>query len=885
MRLHVPVIAVLLASCRSEPLKPAPKIDKDFDTTCPAEGHAMARVMTADDQLPGETAVGTAGDLILQNGSAAFVITEPDKGSTYYHYGGIVADAVAMDGCDVDGEDKLDEIGLVIAQVDLTSIASSILRGFRGESIEVISDGSDGEAAVVRVTGVDDTYWVVEYTLIEAAMDEGGKALSEPFGVEIVVDYTLEPDSPVLRIDLSITNQSDAHMDLVAASLLSFGGTMDLDGYAPATINALGFELDYGMPWLVASDGQDALAYGVEDGSLAYMGISGIEVAIDVTQALADPISIVPGQTDTRTMFLSVGAGAGTSATAPLAEVNPEPSPDQPYTLGFASGRVLDPDGRAVPGVSLAVQAKAPGASWGVMDVAITDEDGAFDVPLPVFGEPWEWRLVADGAGRDTSDPLELSPGDTDLVLPVSALGSLRVDIVDQDGAPSPARLRLDRESDGARVDLWLEAEGAWPVAPGTYEYTATRGYEFASVSGTLVVPDDGEVSLELEMDHVVDTAGFVSVDTHVHSWDSPDSRVSPSDVLRHAAAHGLDIVVHTEHEHLVDRVTLPREIGVDAWVGSIPGEEVTATIPEHLTMFPASPDGSPRGGIVDWYGKDLDQIFGEMRDRSAGGVNLLNHPSYLNRIGWDRLLAEPTLDDPTLLGLAPDAALWSWNLDGMEVMNGHRSPFDSGNGRWEDWQSMVNAGHPIIAVGCSDDHGGNEVGFPRTYVPASTDDGDEVPDQEVVDAFHAGQAVASAGAFARVRLDDGASLGELGTADAGEVVLNLHVEALPEVDVSFISVFVNCDEVVTLAATDRGGVVKFSEAIPLTLTEDANITAAAFGEGYLPLGLPQYNPDKVPRVLTNPIYVDVDGNGVFDAPGGHECVVFLDGPVADVDE
>ena len=112
-----------------------------------------------------------------------------------------------------------------------------------------------------------------------------------------------------------------------------------------------------------------------------------------------------------------------------------------------------------------------------------------------------------------------------------------------------------------------------------------------------------------------------------------------------------------------------------------------------------------------------------------------------------------------------------------------------------------------------------------------------------------------------------------------GEVVLDVHIEAIPEIDVTFVSIFVNCDEVLTVPATDPGGVVKLSESLDLSLTEDSHITLAAFGEERLPAGLPNFNPSRVPRVLTSPIYVDVDGNGVFDPPGGRECAVFLEAP------
>lgn len=874
------VLLLALMSCKDAPKAPVASAD---DTAvpgdCPAPGMAMARVMGPDDDIPGDAAVGTAGDFILQNEHAAYVITEPGKGSTYYHYGGIVADAVPMDGCAWAGEDKLDEVGLVLAEVDLASFNESVLRGFRGDSAEVLSDGSDGGPAVVRVTGTDDYFWVVEYTLIAGAIDDGGRPLSEPFGVEIVVDHILEPDSPVLRTEVGVRATGDTQRELALAGLISVGPTLDLHGYAPQQITAFGLDLGFGMPWLVATDGEGALAYAVEDGSLGYVSISGVNAAVDIQQALSEPIVVAPGITDTRAVFLAVGGAAGVSATGPLAEANPGAVPDQPFAVEFVTGTVVDPVGAGVGGVRIAIEAQAPGADWGVVDEAISDADGGFRLPVLAFDDAWQYRLRPMPEGRDAGAQVPVSPGDVDVQVGVGAAGAVAFDIGDGDGGVDAARVVFVRAEDGREETRWMVGEGTALLPPGDWDWVATRGFEHAVQTGSVSVPDDGEAALFLTMERVVDTTGFVSVDTHVHSSDSPDSRVLPEDVLTKAAAHGLDIVVHTEHEHIVDRSGLAAELGVAHLTRGIVGEEVTATIPEHLTMFPAEPVG-PRGGPIEWYGRDIAEIFGMMRERSGGGVNILNHPGYLDRIDWDPILAEPTATDPTLYGLPADGALWSWDLDGIEVMNGHSSPF--GNRRWRNWQSMVNAGHPVIAIGCSDSHGGSDIGYPRTYVPALSDVPGEVADAEVVDAMRAGRAQASSGAFARVTGPGGATLGDLVALEGETVDLDVHIEALPEVDVDWVSVFVNCDEVLAVPATDPDAIVKLSETISVPVDGDAAITLAAFGSERYPAGLPNFNPDGVPRVLTSPIYVDGDGDGTFSGGGGRECAVFLTPPDAD---
>ncbi len=854
-----------------------------FAEGCPVEGQALAREIGVSATLPGEVAVGTAGDFLLANRHAAYVITEPDKGSTYYYYGGILADAAAMDGC-TPSEDRLDELAIVLGQIDLLDITGSILRGFRGETIEVLADGSDGGPATVRVTGTDDTHWLVEYELIAAAVESGGRPFSSAFGAEVTVDYTLSPNSPVLAIELSVRNPTDEDLSLFSAQLLSLAPSMDLVGYASDELDIGVLDLSIGIPWLVAVDdaGAGALAFGTPGGNLGYEGISGVDVAVDLLHATTETFDLSPGATDSRTVLVSVGGDGGPSATEPMAEANPEPLTGRSFSLEGLSGAVVDSAGTAVAGARVRVETRAPDADWGVLDVTFSEEDGTFTAPIPVFdGDPWEWRLVAEADGRDDSAEVTVTPGESGVSLEVSERGEIAYALTDDDGAPSPARLYLLRD-DGQTLDLWLTASGVAPVPPGTWDFTATRGYEYAPVTGALEIPAGGSAELAAELVHVVDTSGYLSIDTHVHTSDSTDSRVTPADQLRHGAAHGLDVLLHTEHENIVDRSGLPAQEGLSDWITNVIGEEVTATLPEHMTMFPVEPDGSPRGGIVEWYGIDIDELFAEMRARSDGGINLINHPSYLDLIGWDRVTAEPTLDDPTLLGLPADAAVWSWNFDGIEVMNGHSSPFSDGNRRFDNWQSMINAGVPLVAVGCSDDHGGDEVGFPRTYFPSSSDRPADLSEDELVEAFRDGAVMASAGAFARVGVG-GAGPGSLVTPVDDAVALDVHIEAIPEIDVTHAVVFVNCDQVMSIAADEPGGVVKLSERLEVpvsgdSVSGDAAITVAAFGEQSAPAGLPGTNA-HTPRVLVSPIYVDADGDGLFSAPGGRECDYDLAAP------
>jgi hypothetical protein len=108
-------------------------------------------------------------------------------------------------------------------------------------------------------------------------------------------------------------------------------------------------------------------------------------------------------------------------------------------------------------------------------------------------------------------------------------------------------------------------------------------------------------------------------------------------------------------------------------------------------------------------------------------------------------------------------------------------------------------------------------------------------------------------------------------------VTLNLTVEATPDIDVDHARVYVNCDEVARVAMNNPAdSAVKFSGAleIPVPTNTDAHVVVVGFGKEPLPKVFEQFDPTEVPRVTTNPIFVDADGNGRFDAPGGKTCAI-----------
>jgi len=883
----------LAAGCPSEP----PATDDDdatdapltgdglFAAGCPEDGASFARLLTSPDEAPwGETAIAAPGDVVLGNDAAAWVIAAPgDNPRTWYHYGGVPIDAVPVDGCAQAGPDRFGVVGWVIGQLDLLDFPQSSLRMFRGESIEIVSDGSDGGPAVVDVHGVDDRFWLVEYELIKEAYLEGSpKPLTEPYGMGVTLRYTLNPDDPVLDVQIRLTGETVDDRFIAGGLLFPADRTLE-HSWSNGSIGAGGVSLSTQIPWFTAGSREGSFAIGASEGTGARATFSGVTGFLDL-EGILEPLDVSPGSTAVARYALSVGAGGTGSATAPLMDHLVGDFPDGASSAVPVFGVVRDPDGVPVPDGYVWVEARRDDGDWQLLDTFAVDEGGAFEGLLAPVG-PGEWRIWATADGRDPSDRIEVSEaplGEVDLVL--GRWGSLVVDargnIAPGFDGTMPVRVELERD-DGAVFVRWAHPDlRPLPVPPGSYTMWISRGYEYMIWENTVVVPEDGQTSTPASMPRMVDTYGWASIDSHVHSEPSPDSRVLPEHRMLTGAASGLDVIVTTDHEAIVDLSPAVDAAGLSDFVQTALGQEVTAPLPEHTNAwpFPARPE-APRGDPVPWYGHTLEGIWEVERERGAQVVQL-NHArvngqcGFLCVVDWNRLTGEPTETDPTLLGLAADEALWSWDLDSMEVMNGLRVPFMDPNnprttGAFEDWLAMHNLGHQVTGVAVTDAHGDGPPGQPRTWLATYDDRPGAVPEEQLVAAAQQGRAQFSAGAFARVYID-GAGPGEL-ASPSGDVTLDVRIEALPEIDVRWITVLANCDEVAEVATTFSDAVGKFDGTIPLTLAADAHVVVLAFGTDPMPRGLKNYSP-QVPRVVTNPIFVDVDGNGVFDAPGGKEC-------------
>ncbi len=878
---------LLSLSCEA----PTPTGEGLFLEGCPVPGESLARVLTRPDEKPtGPHVIAAPGDVMLANERAAFVITQPGESRTYWYYGGILVDAVAVDGCRQAAPERFGELAPLAGGLNLTAFDQSVLRGFHGERIEIVNDGADGKAAVVRATGRDDLFWLIEMELQRRSWADGRrKETTQPLGIGYEIDYVLAPGSSVLEIVLRLRNKTETQKTLLTASALFLGDTTPMPDrkYFDDMIKAGGLKLGFGAPWIVAGERDGSYAFALDTQQMGTTEISGVHALIDIGAALERPLILSPagseGDAREARMWVSVGATDRNSATRELLPLMPG---GRDYTPVPVAGSVRESDGTPLDNATVEVMRQLDDGTWASIDQFRTKADGTFAGTVPDYGDQRAWRFAPRLPGRTPPAPADLVfPADASrLDFAFERAGALGYIVEDSLGNALPAKITVlkpdTRRNTVVQTLFTTEGRGEAPVEPGDYRVVFTRGYEYAPVERAVTIVAGRSIPVQATLERVVDTSGFLSMDGHVHQEPSEDSTVDLDTRFAGVAAEGLEVMVATDHEIIRDLAASPEALRLAKWFKVMNGEEVTATTPEHMNMWgvPPRPDAI-RGDPVRWYGKDLPTLVADQRARGARVITL-NHPREIGSCGWlcqidfDRLTGQPRVTDPTTFGLAPGAQLWSWDFDAVELLNGmkdiflRKDPRDSG--KFDDWMAFHNLGHRITGVAVTDIHDEVGIGNPRTYFAAPTDDPAAFEETMLEESVKKGRVLLSAGAFARVAVN-GKGMGETATAVNGQIDIAVRVEAIPAIDVKTVKVFVNCDEVKTLTAPTPGEVVKLDTTLPLSVPKDAHVVLVGFGTRQLPAG---FEPviRATPRFITNPVYVDADGDGLWTPPGGKSC-------------
>jgi hypothetical protein len=402
--------------------------------------------------------------------------------------------------------------------------------------------------------------------------------------------------------------------------------------------------------------------------------------------------------------------------------------------------------------------------------------------------------------------------------------------------------------------------EGVIELPAGRYRVHASRGGEYEVVTREVTLEGGAEVALEGVLARSVDSRGWMTSDTHIHSQLSPDSPDLFPDKVRALAAENVELPVSTEHEAIGDFDPHIRALGLGDWLRGIVGSEITTVNYGHFNAFPLVADPElPGNGRIPWSRTRPADTFAAIRRNAGEPFIQVNHPrgrsigAYFSWLGLDPDTFITRVEDP------------SFDFDGIEVMNGCGTG-DLDRDTFRDWFGFLNRGIRKVGTASSDNHRSarDDLGFPVTYVRMPVDAPAEAKVADARRAFFEGRLVLSCGPFLEVKARAGDAVFEVGDVvrtDRGPVTLEAAVQAPTWMDVDTLEVVVN-GRVAHRQAIEGAEVVRFSGpvAVELPVGRDAWVAVAVRGDrrhGLWGRGAPSF-------ALTNPIFLDGDGDGAW---------------------
>jgi hypothetical protein len=181
-----------------------------------------------------------------------------------------------------------------------------------------------------------------------------------------------------------------------------------------------------------------------------------------------------------------------------------------------------------------------------------------------------------------------------------------------------------------------------------------------------------------------------------------------------------------------------------------------------------------------------------------------------------------------------------------------------------QNWFALLNAGFRFTGVGNSDSHRalGQWAGYPRSYVRVSNDAPEQIDPLEVVKGLKAGRVMVTNGPFLRATID-GKEPGDLVVAQSNRVHAKVRVDNPTWISAGRLEIIIN-GEAMQLPADKRTLSRSTDLEVAIDLERDSWVLVMVRGELPLESILPGRN--AMPLALTNPIFVDVDGDGTFTA-------------------
>jgi hypothetical protein len=798
------------------------------------------------------------GDLLLTNDGITAVIGNPVAGRnanmTVRDVGGCLIDCTMCDN----PNDQLSAFYPGNKQC-VWELAGALLDGQEAAIAENAAKGDlAGQAVTLRLT---------------ARLVDGGP--------HVELRYTVEDDHYDVRVETIFTNRGQQPIDIELADSMRADRTFDKTPNGASSL-------------FVAYDEWFDQAYGVlcRQQPIQIVNEGANSTVLRYTPAGQNTIPLAPGESHRLTRSIipeRTDLGVKSYAMITTAEL-----------WHNVHIQVHDLGGVPVEAATIEITAVGQEAPYG------RGRTGRHGLVPNIALLPGKYQVTVQSQGREAKT-VQLNTADSfaELDIVVGDPAWVEATITDADGGPIACKVQF-RGRDGtpdpyfgpdsgerAIHNLVYSESGRFtqPLPPGKYDVIVSHGPEYDAVFTTIDAVRGQRAPLAARLVRSVDTTGWVSADFHSHSSPSGDNTTSQRGRVLNLLAEHLEFAPCTEHNRVTNYGSHLEALDAVRRLATCSGIELTGSqLPiNHQNAFPIVEKPRTQDGGGPLTDADPEAQISRLAlwdDRSEKLVQE-NHPD----MGW--LFFDRDQDGQ------PDEGFK--NMVGfMDVIEVHppKHIFEpplvvyggkAYNNTMFNWLQLLNQGRRLPGVVNTDAHYTfHGSGFLRNYLKSATDDPAEIDTLAMVRAAERGHATLTNGPFLEVELTaaDGVLPGSSGqphtagpgddlAAPAGMAQAHIRVQCSNWIEVNRVQVFINGRPVESLNFTRPShpdlfadGAVRFDQTIPLTLPGDAHIIIAAAGEGATlgPVMGPDHGQD-MPIAVSNPIFIDVDGNG-FQANG-----------------
>lgn len=520
-----------------------------------------------------------------------------------------------------------------------------------------------------------------------------------------------------------------------------------------------------------------------------------------------------------------------------------------------------------------------------LVSFGITDKDGKVEVPL----EPGAYKFNATKIGHDTinSDivitnryehiPVTLKPL-TSIVFEVKESGSnrripYRIEFKGIVETPDPY-LGTFKRAEGTNNFYYAVNKGETRVSisPGRYLLSISRGPEYRTEYQEITIGRGESRLIKADLQRLYFSPQWVIADFHNHTTRSGDNDSETKSRVINFSAAGIEFAPATEHNRISSFTNEIKLLGIEEYISSAPGIELTGPpgkSPNHENAFPLSIQEGKQGGGSPSIDSDpyvqLERLFNY--DGEKFKFIQHNHPS-IPQLYFDKNSDGIPDNGYGTRKFTKAIEIQDLMYDILKSTDANAISKDKNNRAFQ-WLQMLNQGDRIFGTATSDCHiVGPGSGERFVYVYAKQDAPGKLDPMEIARHAKGGHMIMTNGPFLNVDINGYLPGEEL--QSNGKLNMNIEVYTNNEVEIDRIQVLVNGRQDKNLNFTRQSNPelfnqfpLQFKHTFALILEKDANVIVVATGERKAtPQKLNNPSAEKPPIAISNPFFVDVDWNG-----------------------